>query len=222
MGKTWKGVSYDEDWHEELPGGGVSADKDWQANAEYAAANNTQNPYTNEAGASPFDQSGMVPGNESGSTLPPVAGVASQTPAYAKWNLYKSPQSAAPWQTLLGQPSNGAGAPSNNPIVGIEPWLMNPVAGGSSGGQSSIEQWLASLAPSSASMLFQEALNQPQASDVGEPEYDRNVVLQSSEGPRRRSMTADPEGDRSIDVSGGGLDALLALLAQGAVPSALR
>lgn len=82
MGYTWNGRTYSMDWHPYNDDGTISPDKDWQANAEYAAANNTQNPYTNEAGASPYDKSGLVPGNEPGSTLPRVAGTASQTPAY--------------------------------------------------------------------------------------------------------------------------------------------
>lgn len=82
MGKVWNGVSYNEDWVPVDAWGVAQGPKDWAANAAYAAANNTQNPYTNEAGASPYDKSGLIPGNESGSTLPRVEGTASRTPAY--------------------------------------------------------------------------------------------------------------------------------------------
>jgi hypothetical protein len=75
MGKVWEGRSFDEDWHEiDAMGNRIGDGKDWAANAGYAAANNTQNPYTNQAGSSPWDKSGLIPGNEPGSTLAPVTG----------------------------------------------------------------------------------------------------------------------------------------------------
>jgi len=77
---TWDGKSYDNDWWEiDAMGNRLSDTKDWGANAAYAAANNTQNPYTNQAGASPWDSSGLIPGNEPGSTLPRVGGGGSST-----------------------------------------------------------------------------------------------------------------------------------------------
>jgi hypothetical protein len=72
MAKEWGGKTYNENWEEIDAMGNVLGGKDWSANASYAAANNTQNPYTNQAGASPWDKSGLTPGNEPGSTLPPV------------------------------------------------------------------------------------------------------------------------------------------------------
>ena len=71
MGKVWEGKSYDEDWFEvDGSGNRISDSKDWAANAAYAGATGTQNPYTNEAGSSIYDASGLIPGNEPGSTLP--------------------------------------------------------------------------------------------------------------------------------------------------------
>lgn len=70
MAKNWGGKSYDEDWNEiDAMGNHIGSGKDWAANAGYAAANGTQNPYTNQAGSSPWDKSGLIPGNEPGSTL---------------------------------------------------------------------------------------------------------------------------------------------------------
>lgn len=76
MAKVWEGKTYDEDWHEIDAMGNRLGDggKDWAANAGYAAATGTQNPYTNQAGSSQWDKSGLIPGNEPGSTLAPVSG----------------------------------------------------------------------------------------------------------------------------------------------------
>lgn len=75
MAKVFEGRTFDEDWHEiNAMGERIGDGKDWEANAGYAARNNTQNPYTNQAGASPWDSSGLTPGNEPGSTLAPVGG----------------------------------------------------------------------------------------------------------------------------------------------------
>ena len=75
MAKVWEGKTYDEDWHEiDAMGNRIGDGKDWGANAAYAGATGTQNPYTNKAGSSPWDKSGLIPGNEPGSTLAPVVG----------------------------------------------------------------------------------------------------------------------------------------------------
>lgn len=75
MANQWGGKSYDNDWFEvDGMGNRVSGEKDWAANAAWASENQTQNPYTNQPGSSPYDKSGTTPGNEPGSTLPPVAG----------------------------------------------------------------------------------------------------------------------------------------------------
>lgn len=74
--KDWGGKSYNENWEEiDAMGNTIGGGKDWGANASYAAATNTQNPFTNQAGSSPWDKSGLIPGNEPGSTLPRVSGV---------------------------------------------------------------------------------------------------------------------------------------------------
>lgn len=72
MAKNYGGKTYNEDWVPIDAMGNALGDKDWAANAAYAAETNTQNPYTNEAGSSPYDKSGLIPGNEPGSTLPKV------------------------------------------------------------------------------------------------------------------------------------------------------
>ena len=72
MAKNYGGKTYNEDWVPIDAMGNALGDKDWAANAAYAAETNTQNPYTNEAGASEYDKSGLIPGNEPGSTLPKV------------------------------------------------------------------------------------------------------------------------------------------------------
>src|SRR4030095_960971 len=75
MAKDWGGKTYDEDWNEiDAMGNRIGGGKDWAANAGYAAATNTQNPYTNQAGASQWDKTGLVPSNQPGSTLAPVTG----------------------------------------------------------------------------------------------------------------------------------------------------
>lgn len=71
MANQWGGKSYDQDWFEvDKYGNRVSDQKDWAANAAWAAENQTQNPYTNQPGSSPWDSSGLIPKNEPGTTLP--------------------------------------------------------------------------------------------------------------------------------------------------------
>lgn len=77
MAIVFEGKTYDQDWHEiDAMGRRLTGQKDWAANADYASKTGTQNPYTNQAGSSPHDASGLIPGNEPGSTLPkgPAAG----------------------------------------------------------------------------------------------------------------------------------------------------
>ena len=76
MAIDFQGKTYDNDWFPIDAMGNRLGDKDWAANADYASKTGTQNPYTNQAGSSPWDTSGMIPGNEPGSTMPkgPAAG----------------------------------------------------------------------------------------------------------------------------------------------------
>lgn len=216
MGYTWNGIGYDTDWHRELPGGGVDPEKDWQANAEYAAANNTQNPYTNEAGASPFDKSGLTPGNESGSTLPPVAGVASQTPAYAQWGLYRGPaRPSAPARPPSVPYSSFPTPTGSDPMYTIEPWLQNggPTSGHPSGGsagrgdvtpESDIPDILAAV---------QDMLGVPDSSSASSGSPRPAMAFQSS------GLSPAPA---SASSGGSALDDILALLDEGAMPSSAR
>lgn len=65
------GKRYDTDWYEIDPmGNRLSGEKDWAANADWAGNTGGQNPYTNAPGSSDYDKSGLIPGNEKGSTLP--------------------------------------------------------------------------------------------------------------------------------------------------------
>lgn len=69
---VWGGQRYNEDWHPIGDYGEILGEKDWAANAAWAASTGGQNPYTNQPGSSPYDSSGLIPGNEPGSSLPPV------------------------------------------------------------------------------------------------------------------------------------------------------
>lgn len=77
MAKDWNGQTYNEDWVPIDAMGNPLGGKDWSANASWAASTGGQNPYTNQAGSSPWDKSGLTPGNEPGSTLAPVGGSSS-------------------------------------------------------------------------------------------------------------------------------------------------
>lgn len=67
----WGGQRYNEDWFPIGDWGEILGPKDWAANAAWAASTGGQNPYTNQPGSSPFDTSGLTPGNEAGSVLKP-------------------------------------------------------------------------------------------------------------------------------------------------------
>lgn len=72
MAIDYGGKTYNMDWQEidamGNPIGGIK--KDVRANANWAADTGGQNPYTNAPGSSDYDNSGLTPGNEAGSTLP--------------------------------------------------------------------------------------------------------------------------------------------------------
>jgi hypothetical protein len=212
MGKTWNGVEYNMDFEPISPTGEVIGPKDMGASDGWTNANE---PWRNSPGwhAQPLSaeqETGLQAADPQAFAERQTWRAANPTNAIGAPLPGKSYGAIQPWQGLLTPASNGGGA-SSNPIGG--------------GDQNFIEPWLMSLAPASASqsMIFQDALYHPQATDVGEESLAAPVDLRSSEtGPRRRAIAPEADGDQSIDVGGGGLEALLALLAQGAIPSALR
>lgn len=81
MAIDYNGKTYNEDWVPIDVMGNALGPKDVAANAAWAAETGGQNPYTNQAGASPLDKSGLVPGNEAGSRLPRVSGGGPRRPS---------------------------------------------------------------------------------------------------------------------------------------------
>ena len=117
---VFEGKTYDQDWHEiDAMGRRIGPGKDWRANADWAGKTGGQNPYTNEAGSSPHDATGFIPGNEPGSTLPkgPAGGGFLD---YAKMDAYRRslmpqaprPSASSRWSSPYipssSQPSRGA------------------------------------------------------------------------------------------------------------------
>lgn len=154
MSKVWNGNSYDEDWFPVDGEGNRIGDKDWRANAEWAAATGGQNPYTNASGASPWDQSGQTPGNEAGSTLPKVTGnTAFDTEAYkdllAGWfpgkrvipKGYPVPSMGGNLNYTMGVPTSYGYTPPSAAPSGLSRGSVSGASSGFSGdGRSQIAQ----------------------------------------------------------------------------------
>lgn len=121
MAIDYGGKTYDNDWFEiDAMGRRLTGQKDWAANASYAADTGTQNPYTNQAGSSEYDASGLIPGNEPGSTLPAgaapggwlddarIKAFTSRMVAPSRTNnMWSMPKAANAW--ALPQASGGTG-----------------------------------------------------------------------------------------------------------------
>lgn len=99
MAINYGGKTYNQDWRPINGSGEVLGDKDWAANAAWAAETGGENPYTNAPGASEYDKSGLIPGNEPGSTLPRVTGPTRKAAASQPFNpmpSFPDPPSGSP------------------------------------------------------------------------------------------------------------------------------